>query len=183
MLMITRKNGQTAAEAAVLVALLTFFLIVTLAAVSDDIAQAADNRYKGQLQDMAENIEQEGLIAFASEEGYYHEFTLPPTLNGQPYIISILNSTSLSGVGGQGNITLISVASKRQNFPINITKVLPRDVLGNLVRGTNSVRKAQKIVVFRPIPLSAAEQAACGSCGGIVTAEQCCDYGYTGCCT
>ena len=181
--MFTRKNGQTASEAAVLVSLLTFFLIITLAAVSDDIAQAIDSRYKDQLRDLADVIEQEGLIAFGSEEGYYHEFTLPPTLNGQPYIISILNSTSLSDVGSQGNITLISVASKRQNFPINLTKVLPRDVRGNLVRGTNTVRKAQKIVVFRPIPLSAAEQAACGSCRGIVTAEQCCDYGYTACCT
>ena len=181
--MLKNKKGQSANEAAMIIVFLTFFLIITLASVTDDIVQATDNNYRSDLQDLADVIEQEALIAFGSENGYFHAFTLPPTLNGQPYIISILNSTSLSGVGDQGNITLISVASKRQNSPLNITKILPRDVRGNLVRGTNTVRKEKKIVVFRPIPLSAAEQAACGSCGGIVTAEQCCDYGYAACCT
>ena len=182
--MLTHKKGQAANEAALLISFLTFFLIVTLASVSDDLVQATDNNYKSQLQDLAEVIEQEAMIAFSSEDGYFHTFTLPPTLNGQPYVISILNSTSLSGVGGQGNITLISVAAKRQNFPVNITKVLPRDVRGNLVRGTNTVMKEKGIVILRPIPLSAAEQTACSStCGGIVTPEQCCDYGYAACCT
>ncbi len=182
--MLAHKKGQSANEAAMLIAFLTFFLIVTLAAVTDDLVQATDSNYRSQLQDLAEVIEQEALIAFSSENGYFHAFTLPPTLNGQPYVLSIVNSTSLTDVGGQGNITLVSVASKRQGFPLNITKVLPRDVIGNLVRGTNTVSKEQKVVIFRPLALTAAEQAACGStCSGVVSLEQGCDYGYAACCT
>ena len=183
--MLAHKNGQSANEAALIISFLTFFMIITLASVADDIAQASDNNYKSDIQDLADVIEQEGLIAFASQEGYFHQFTLPPTLNGQPYAISIINSTSLSGVGEQGNITLIGVASTRPSVPLNVTKVLPRDVLGNLVRGTNTVSKVNAIVIFRPVPLTAAEMTACSSsCGGTeLSREQCCDYGYALCCT
>ena len=183
--MLKHKKGQSANEAALIISFLTFFMIITLASVADNLVQATDNNYRSDILDLADVLEQEGLTAFASEEGYFHKFTLPPTINGQPYALSIINSTSLSGVGGQGNITLISVASKRQNFPLNITKVLPRDVRGNLVRGTNTVIKSKGIVIFRPVPLTAAEMAACsGSCGGSsLSREQCCDYGYGACCT
>lgn len=176
------KKGQSANEAAMLITFLTFFLIITLAAVSDDIISASDNNYKALIQDIADVIEQEAQIAFSSENGYYHAFTLPAQLNGQPYITSILNSSS---IGSQANNTIMSVASKRPNVPLNVTKLLPRDVLGNLVRGQNTVRKEQGIVIFRPIPLTAAQQADCGAgCGssGIVAPEECCDHMQL-CCT
>lgn len=165
-----------------LITFLTFSLIVTLAAISDDIISASDNNYRALIQDVAGVIEQEALIAFSSENGYYHAFTLPPKLNGQPYITSILNSSSISS---QANITMIAVASKRLSVAINVTKVLPRDVLGNLVRGQNTVRKEQGRVIFRPIPLTAAQQGdcnpGCGS-GGTVAPEECCDHMRL-CCT
>lgn len=174
------KKGQSANEAAVLITFLTFFLIVTLAAISDDIITASDNNYKTLIQDVADVIEQEARIAFSSENGYYHAFTLPAQLNGQPYITSILNSSLISS---QANMTIIAVASKRPNVQINVTKVLPREVLGNLVRGQNTVRKEQSRVIFRPTPLTASQQADCGAgCGGSVTAEECCDHMQL-CCT
>ena len=176
------KKGQSANEAAMMITFMTFFLIITLAAISDDIITASDNNYKALLQDIADVIEQEAQIAFGSENGYYHPFTLPPQLNGQAYITSILNSSLISG---QANITIITVASKRPNVPLNVTKVLPRDVLGNLVRGQNTVRKEQSIVIFRPIPLTAAQQADCSATcgkGGSVLLEECCDQMQL-CCT
>ncbi len=174
------KKGQSANEAAMLITFMTFFLIITLAAVSDDIITASDANYRALIQDIADVIEQEAKIAFSSENGYFHAFALPPTLNGQPYITSILNSTLISG---QANTTIMTVASKRPNVPINVTKLLPRDVRGNLVRGQNTVRKEQGLVIFRPIPLTAVQWAACGGCaGGIVTAEECCDHRGL-CCT
>ncbi len=181
----TGKKGQSANEAAMLIMFLTFFLIITLAAVSDDIITASDANYRTLIQDIADVIEQEAKIAFNSENGYFHAFTLPPKLNGQPYITSILNSTSISS---QANMTIVNVASKRPNVPINVTKVLPRDVRGNLVRGKNTVRKEQGLVIFRPIPLTAAQKSDCSSppgCGssGTVAAEECCDQGYPVCCT
>ncbi len=176
------KKGQSANEAAMIIMFMTFFLIITLAAISDDIITASDNNYKALIQDIADVIEQEAQIAFGSENGYYHAFTLPAQLNGQAYITSILNSSSISS---QANITIITVASKRPNVPINVTKVLPRDVLGNLVRGQNTARKEQGLVIFRPIPLTPAQQAdcnpGCGS-GGSVAPEECCDHMHL-CCT
>lgn len=176
------KKGQSANEAAVLITFMTFFLIVTLAAISDDIISASDNNYKALIQDIADVIEQEAQIAFSSENGYYHAFALPVKLNGQPYITSILNSSLISS---QANMTLISVASKRPSVPINVTKVLPRDVLGNLVRGQNTVRKEQGRVILRPIPLTPAQQGDCSAgCGssGTVAPEECCDHMRL-CCT
>ena len=165
-----------------IVIFMTFFLIITLAAISDDIITASDNNYKALIQDIADVIEQEAQIAFGSENGYYHAFTLPPTLNGQPYITSILNSSLISS---QANATIMTVASKRPNVPINVTKLLPRDVRGNLVRGQNTVRKEQGMVVFRPIPLTAAQQSDCSTAcggGGSVAPEECCDHMQL-CCT
>ena len=178
------KKGQSANEAALIVTFLTFLMIITIAAVSDDIIQASDNNYKALLQDLADVIESEANIAFGSENGYFRSFTLPPTLNGQPYAISIINSTVISS---QANTTILGVASRRPNVRLNVTKLLPRDVRGNLVRGQNTVRKENRIVIFRPIPLTAAQQADCGPpppcSSGIVTAEECCDQGYPSCCT
>lgn len=168
------KKGQSANEAAAIISFMTFFLIVTLAAISDDLISASDNNYRNLLMDIADVIEQEAQIAFNSENGYYHAFTLPPQLNGQAYITSILNSSSISS---QANATIITVASKRSSVPLNVTKLLPRDVRGNIVRGQNTVRKEQGLVIFRPIPLTAAQQGACGSgcSSGIVAPEECCD--------
>lgn len=169
------KNGQSAIEALVLIGLMTFFLIITIAAVSDEIIKADDESYTSLLAEIADVIESEALIAFGSENGYYHQFTLPPTLNSQPYTTGMHNSTSIAG--NQGNVTTLSVASKKLNVHANITRNLPRDVRGNLVRGQNTVRKEQGIVVFRPVPLTAAQQADCGaSCSGSVTVEECCDH-------
>ncbi|MBI2140821.1 hypothetical protein HYU16_00190 [Candidatus Woesearchaeota archaeon] len=183
------KKGQSANEAMMLITMLTFFLIATLAAVSDDLIRASDDNYKALLQDLADFLEQEAQIAFASENGYFHSFALPPTLDGQPYITSITNSTSISS---QTNITILTVASKRPNVQLNATKALARDVRGSIVRGRNTLRKERGIVEFRPLPLSAAEQTSCDtappnppSCGsdGAIAPQTCCDYGYTGCCT
>lgn len=180
------KKGQSANEAMMLITLLTFFLIATLAAVSDDLIRASDDNYKALLQDLADFLEQEAQIAFGSQNGYFHSFTLPPTLDGQQYITSITNSSSISS---QANITILTVASKRPNVQLNVTKALARDVKGSIVRGRNTVRKERDAVVFRPLPLSAAEQASCAppppSCGsdGVTARETCCDYGYAACCT
>ncbi|MBI2550209.1 hypothetical protein HYV83_03440 [Candidatus Woesearchaeota archaeon] len=177
------KRGQSANEAAMLLVILSFLLIVSLAAVSDDLIRTSDNNYKALLQDVADVIESEASIAFASENGYFRSFTLPPTLNGQPYAVSIMNSTQ---VGDQANMTILSVASTRPNVHLNVTRLLPRDVLGNLVRGSNTVRKENSIVIFGPLPLTPQEQTECNSVGcavSIMTKEECCDRGYTGCCT
>ena len=147
--MLTHKKGQSANEAALIISFLTFFMIITLASVADDILQATNNNLKSDLQDLADVIEQEGLTAFGSENGYYHSFILPQTINGQPYVLSMINSSS---IGPQANISMVFVASGNPNNPLNITKVLPRDVLGSVVIGPNSVRKENGIVIFRPLP-------------------------------
>jgi hypothetical protein len=71
------RRGQSAAEAAAIIGFLVFFLVITLAAVSDDIRTASDGNSKALLTDMANFIEQQIKIALSSQIGYYHEFTLP----------------------------------------------------------------------------------------------------------
>ena len=146
--MLTHKKGQSATEAAVLIAFLTFFLIVTLASVSDDLVHATDDRFTAQLLELADVIEQEATIAFSSENGYYHGFILPPTLNGKAYSVGLMNSSS---IGSQVNITLLYVASASGRVNLNVTKVLARDVLGTVKVGRNSVRKENGIVIFLPL--------------------------------
>ncbi len=145
----THKKGQSATEAAVLVTFLTFFLIITLASVTDDLVHATDDRFTAQLLDLANVIEQEALTAFGSENGYYHAFVLPPTLNGKLYSVGMMNSSS---IGDQVNITLLYVSSDSGRAHLNITKVLARDVLGSVSVGPNSIRKENGVVIFTPLP-------------------------------
>ncbi len=167
------KRGQSANEAAVIISFMTFFLIVTLAAISDDLISASDNNNRALIIDMAYVIEQEAKIAQSAEGGYFHQFTLPPTLNGLPYAVSITNSST---IGDQINVTILGVALNKQNG-INVTRALSRDVQGNLVRGQNTVIKEGGIVIFRPVRLSAAQETECGTtCSGTVTPEECCDH-------
>src|SRR3989338_2952320 len=174
------KKGQSATESMVLITLLTFLLIASLAAVSDDIIRASNSKYENLLNELSEVIEREAQIALSSEDGYYHQFTLPPTLNGLPYIVSVTNSTLISG---QANFTLLGVASQKAGLPLNVTKALARDVRGTVVRGVNTIGKEENIIVLRPLPLTSVQGAACSTCSeGIVTLEECCDHGYAACC-
>lgn len=167
------KKGQSSNEALMIIGFLTFFLILVAAVVSDDIVQAHDENYRTLLDDIAEVIEAEASIAFSSEDGYFHPFRLPPTLNGLPYVTSITNSTLISG---QTNTTPISVASKMGTYQINVTRNLPREVRGSLVRGQNTVRKEAGLVIFLPAGLTPAQQAECSTCSGMVELEECCDH-------
>lgn len=167
------KKGQSANEAAMIVTFMTLIFILALSAVSDDLIAASDSNYKALLQDIADVIEQEAGIAAASENGYAHPFALPSKLNGQPYILSIINSTSISDTA---NITILGVASKRPGIELNVTRTLSSSVRGSLVRGLNTARKEQGLVIFRPVPLTVSQQAECAAtCQGIVTSEECCD--------
>ncbi len=150
-LMKSCKKAQSANEAAAIIAILTFFLVVTLAAVSDDVIRASDDNYKALLQDVADFIEEEARTAMGSENGYYHEFTLPELLNNQQYAVGIVNSTS---IGSQVNISILFVSSGNQGIPLNITKVLARDIRGSVAIGKNSVRKENGIVILTSVPFT-----------------------------
>src|SRR3989338_7074728 len=143
------RKGQSANEAMMLITMLTFFLIATLASVSDDLIRASDDNYRALLQDLADFVEQEVQIAFGSENGYFHSFTLPQTLNGLPYTIGMINSTSL---GDQANITILFVASANKNIPLNITRVLARGIHGNLVVGRVFIKKEGGSVIIGSVP-------------------------------
>jgi len=145
--MIIGKKGQSAVEAASIFALFTFFMVITLAAVSDNIIKASDNNYNALLQDTADFVQEEARMAAASGNGYYHEFFLPTTLNNQPYEIGFINSTSISS-----NISILFVSSVNPKVPINVTRVMGKDVRGNLAVGKVSVTKENGIVIIRSVP-------------------------------
>ncbi len=153
-----------------LILFMTFFMIVTLAAVSDELIAASDNNFRNLLLDLATVIEQEAKIAQGSENGYFHSFTLPQTLNGLPYTVGIISSDS---IGGQANITIIFVASANQNIQLNVTKVLPRDVGGTITLGPNTVKKVNgKIEIASlggfPVSVSDVNPATGSTLGGTV---------------
>lgn len=171
----TLNKGQSANEAVLLISFLTLVMILTIGFVSDDIIRASHNNYRKVLSDLAYVIEKEASIAFGSENGYMHSFRLPPTLNGQPYKLSITSSVDL-GIGV--NTTVLAVASSRAE--VNLTRYLPRNVTGGLVRGWNSVRKENGGIIFTPLPLTPEEEMLCNTCE---MPELCCDHDYPACCT
>ncbi len=141
-------KGQSSLEALSLIGILTFFLILTAGAVSNQLVKANQNNYISLLNEIADVIQTEATLAQNSENGYFHAFSLPQTVNGQLYGVSIMNSTDLSALGFQANATLLIVSSGRADVRTNITRNLPKGVLGNLFIGQVSVKKENGIVML-----------------------------------
>jgi type II secretory pathway pseudopilin PulG len=171
------KKGQAANETAMMVMVVLGIVVIFMAVLSENLSDVTISNYENSLRELASVIESEAQIALYSENGYFHSFTLPPVLSTGAYTIEFINATVLDK-----NSSVLRVHAEQGDATFFAEKTFQRDVMGNIVRGKNTARKENGIVVFRPLPLSSVQLIECGVCSGNgVTNEECCDHA-TLCC-
>lgn len=141
------KKAQAANEAAVIIGLMTMFLIIFIAVMADQLLVAIDKRAAVVAEDLSETINSEIVIASKSEEGYTRTFEIPPTIRGKDYNITLYNATATQLIPQLGLIINLSEGNQH-----SIVKVLPENVSGVIQKGAvHCINKSQTNVTVRVI--------------------------------
>lgn len=131
------KRAQSALEAAIIIGIMTFFLIVFLLVISDKVAIATDDRTKEIAEDLADVIEAELMLAANAQNGYIRTMSLPFSLDGKPYHMFFYNRSNT-----EANFTQFTVNVPITGGNYTVLRVMPDYIVGNLRVGDNLVRKA-----------------------------------------
>ena len=159
------KRGQAANEAAMIIGLMTLFLIAFLAVISDRVIVATNDRNKEVAEDLADVIESELVLAANAQEGYSRLFQLPPTLDGIPYTMIFHNKSDLDSAPtttDTADFTMATVVLQMTSGDYNSIRLLPDNIIGSFRIGNNYVRKlngfvslnAEQLLIGRAAPVS-----------------------------
>jgi hypothetical protein len=134
------RKSQSAFEltmitGAMLLVFTVFFIIV---------AEQSISAKKGQdfqlMQDMAKVIAEEITTASSAQNGYVRTFEVPDTLNGINFTVSLLSDPSSS------NHSEVVVMAANYSYDVEAIETLPKNITGQLAKGTNTVMKVNNIV-------------------------------------
>lgn len=129
-LMKCNKSGQSSIEFVILVTAVLFFLIAFFVFIQEKIAVATYESTSVAVREVALTVQDEINLASSAQDGYSRQFTLPPTVNGFDYEISITdNSVYIITLDGKHGLAL----------PIGT-------VNGDVVIGVNSITKVDEQV-------------------------------------
>lgn len=135
------KKAQAANETALIIGFMTLFLIVFMTVISDKLFSATDDRTREIVEDLADVIESELVLAANAQEGYSRTFTLPFSLDGRPYTLQFFN---VSDTGA--DFTQLVVGINVTGGEYTAFRILPSNIRATLAVGDNFVRKHQGIV-------------------------------------
>ena len=141
------RKAQAANETALIVAFMTLFLIVFLAAVSQKLVIATDDRTRGLAEDLADVIESELTLASSAQEGYSRTFQLPFSLDGKQYSILFYDKASTGA-----SFTMVVVRIPLSGGEYTASRVLPDNILGTLSPGNNLVTNAAGSATVTAVP-------------------------------
>ncbi|MAG15463.1 hypothetical protein CMO88_00205 [Candidatus Woesearchaeota archaeon] len=143
------KKAQAANEAALIIAFMTLFLIAFLAAISDKLVTATDDRDKEVAEDLADVIESELTMAVNAKNGYSRMFALPFSLDGKSYKLSFHNKSNLktsSGGTDTANFTMAIVMLDISGGEYSTIRLLPENIIGSFRLGDNFIEKQDDFV-------------------------------------
>ena len=151
------KKAQAANEAAIIIGLMTMFLIIFIAVLADQLLIAVDERAFGLAQNLGESINLEVLRASKAEEGYSRTFETPPTIRGRRYTVQLSEAKSSDN---QINISQIIITVNLSGGGRNVSKPLPESVSGMIENGTKHCiqKKDDKITVKKLTPPDTCDQ-------------------------
>lgn len=144
------KRAQAANETAIIIAFMTLFLTVFLAAVSEKLVVATDERTKELAEDLSDVIESELTIASNAQEGYERIFSLPSLLDGKDYTPWFYAKSELkTGLDPENtdtaDYTMATLTIEVGGGNYNTVRLLPENIVGNLEKQDNFVRKRRGI--------------------------------------
>lgn len=123
-------RAQLAIEFVFLVSVAFLILIVYTASARSDMARAESVKEHALVKDMGYSLQSEVSMVSALEDGYIRGFSIPATLDGIPYNITILNTT-----------LIVNTSNYEHSLPVP-------SVLGNLTPGANEIKKVEgKILI------------------------------------
>lgn len=127
-------RGQVAIEFSVMIMLAFIFMITLLVIVAVYATHFQEQKQLRAMEDLADQLHQELLLAAAVEDGYERVIEIPDRLRGSPYTLSITNAILTLHIAGGATYA----------------KVIP-PVTGEFVIGTNRIRKANgQITIDQP---------------------------------
>ena len=128
------KKAQAANEAAIVIGLMTMFLIIFIAVMADQLLVAIDGRATEVAGDLSLVINSEFLLANRAEEGYSRTFEIPPNIRGRPYTLVLDEENRVDDKNlSQLVLTIEGLSSGNEQ---QIVKVLPENVSGTIETGT-----------------------------------------------
>jgi len=133
------KKGQASNEVAMIIGFMTFFLVLLMGVVSQELSSASDERSRQAVDELADVIEAELLLAYNAENGYERRLTLPIQLEGN-YSVSIFNTTAT-----ETNFSELILKSGIAGG-YEIVKILPGGIVGGVEPGPNRIRKMNNVV-------------------------------------
>jgi len=123
-------KGQIAVEFSIMVMLAFVFLGVVLIISLFYLERAHDQRLQRGVEDVADQAQQELLLAAAVEDGYTRTFTLPDTIDGSSYDLS-------------NTATTLTIEADDVIYNRDIP-----NVTGSLGKGTNTVRRIDGAIII-----------------------------------
>ena len=133
----SRRRAQVSLEFVIVAGFAVLLLVAMLTIALAQIRTATTEGTQSGMYDVALSIQQELLTARSVGDGYEREFTLPGTIQGRTYAISLLPD-------GNASIVLVTLAGKQASVRA------PR-CDGTLARGTNRIVTTSTAITCAPV--------------------------------
>ncbi|MBI2208069.1 hypothetical protein HYU50_01085 [Candidatus Woesearchaeota archaeon] len=175
-----RNKAQFAMEFVILISFMFIIFLSFIAVITSKILDARESERQQTAEDIATLAKNEIELAISVSDGYARVFTLPATIEGNSYDISIENSREL----------VVTYLDKEYVL------FLEDNVVGNIVAGSNQIRKTDGVVYLQAAGLEcddaidndgdlAVDMADAGCTGSLDTDETNCGdsvcEGYESC--
>jgi len=125
-----RNKGQVAIEFIVLIAVMFTIFVVFLAVATNKVLDAREQERKDIAHQIGTLAQQEISLALIMNDGYTRSFSLPQKVQGFNYSIELIDNRELI------------VAFVDQEY----VAYLPEGLQGTVQKGTNTIRKENKII-------------------------------------
>ncbi len=110
------KKAQGAIEFLIIFGAVFFFFVIFLEVISENIEQKNEEKEDLIAQNIVLSVRDEIALASKSSDGYYREFTLPPTIIGKNYDVKLVNNSvyvSAEGIGVSYKIVSVNGEIKK----------------------------------------------------------------------
>lgn len=121
------NKTQIGMEFFIITALLLFLFVTFFVAIEAHVSERSREKEEIFIKDLALSIKDEIDLATKATDGYIREFNVPENIYGKDYGITIIKEGEFPNI-------YINTSRNAISFPI-------ADVEGNIIKGTNTIRK------------------------------------------
>ncbi|MBI2663845.1 hypothetical protein HYX10_00700 [Candidatus Woesearchaeota archaeon] len=121
------RNAQSANETAMIIAVMTLFLIAFLSVMSDRFIIVSDGRTRQSAEDLADAVEAELVLAANAQDGYSRIFSTPGAIDGRQYYIVFYNTSSTGA-----DFTQLVIGVNVTGGEYQAVRILPANLKGNI---------------------------------------------------